>query len=178
MKLRVLVMAAVLLLGCEAPVNAPVSIKPIIEAGLVSPGAVRVDPNAVQVHIARALDSIEAQVEMTLRKVVQRVEGRAIARSGRDTEQTTTTVALEGSGWPLVAVAVAAVMAVGGIWWLRRKNKKLAGWTEAVTAGIKNLPPVHRTDVLNAIDGEVPDEVGFKRWLNARDLRATNHRTN
>jgi len=161
------------LFGCTTPVNAPVNVNPIVEAGLVGPGAVRVDPNAVQVQIAEALESIKAEVQVTLKNLTQRVEGKAYANSGRDTDQNVVSVALDGSGWPIVGIAAVGMALVAAIWWLRRKGNKLEGWTETLAGGIKSLPPAARNPVLDKLNGKFADEIGFKKWLDKRDLTAT-----
>ena len=160
------------LFGCTTPVNAPVNVTPTIEAGLVGPGAVRVDPNAVRVEVARALESVKAEVFVAMKNLTQRVEGKAYATAGRDTDQNVVSVALDGSGWPIVGVAAIGLGLVAGIWYLRNKGKKLEGWTETLAGGIKSLPPAARNPVLDQLNGKFADEVGFKKWLESRDLTA------
>ena len=167
------IIAAVLcLLGCDAPVNAPVTIDPVIESGLVSPGAVRVDPNAVQVAVLSALDTVEAQVEMTMRRLEQRAESRAVAKAGRDSTQTVTTIALDGSGWPLVGVGVICIGAIGAWWWYKRKANLTGGWLKDVTAQVKKMPAAQRDILTSQIDGRVRQEEAFKKWLQAQGLKA------
>ena len=160
------------LLGCDAPVNAPININPTVEAGLVSPGAVQVDPNAVQVAVLSALETVEAQVEMTMRRLEQRAESRADAKAGRDSTQTVTTVALDGSGWPLVGVGVICIGAVGAWWWYKRKAARTEGWLSDVTTQIQKLPAAQRNLLTGQIDGRVRQEAVFKKWLETRNLRA------
>jgi len=165
--------AIMLMVGCEAPVNAPVTVEPTIEAGLVSPGAVHVDPNAVQVSLGKVLDTVEAEVEMTLRKIEQRAESRANTRAGRDSRQTVTTVALEGSGWPLVGVGVICLGAMVGWFYYKHKSRRVENWLDDITTQIKRLPPTERKLLTKRIDGRVRKEAIFKKWLKAKGLAAS-----
>ena len=160
------------LLACDAPVNAPVAINPTIESGMVAPGAVQVDPNAVKVAVLGALETIEAEVEMTMRRLEQRADSRADAKAGRDSTQTVTTVALDGSGWPLVGVGVVCIGAVGAWWWYKRKANRAEGWLTDVTTQVKKLPTAQRDLLTGQIDGRVRQEAAFKKWLLARKLKA------
>ena len=179
MKTIWLMIIPMILLGCDAPINAPVTVTPnvqpgavVVESGLVSPGAVRIDPNAVGVEILGALESVDPQLAAIIKNSEQKADGQAYANAQRDSKQNVITVTLDGSGWPLVGVGVICVGAVAGWLWYRRKARLTGGWLEDVATQVQKLPTQPKKNLIDQISGRVRDEEKFKKWLAKSGLRA------
>ena len=179
MKTIWLMIVPIILLGCTTPVNAPVSVEPavqpgavVVESGLVSPGAVNVDPNAVRVEILKALESVDPQLAAVIRNDEQRADGQAYADTQGDSSQNVVTVILDGSGWPLVGVGVVCVGAVVGWWYYRRRAGMTGGWLADIAAQVQRLPADQKKNIIDRISGRVRNEKRLKDWLRLRGLRA------
>ena len=179
MKTIWLMIVPIILLGCTTPVNAPVSVDPVVqpgavvvESGLVSPGAVRVDPNAVRVEVLENVKSVNPQLAAIIRNSDQRADGQAYADTQGDSSQNVVTVSLDGSGWPLVGVGVVCVGAVVGWWYYRRKAGMTSGWLADIASQVQRLPADQKKNIIDRISGRVRDEKRLKSWLTLRGLRA------
>lgn len=177
--MKMMWLVPLILLGCDAPVNAPVTISPnvqpgaiTVESGLVSPGAVNVDPNAVKVEILKALESVDPQLAAVIHDSQQKAEGQAYANPGGDSNQNVVTITLDGSGWPLVGIGTICITAMVGWVYYRHKAKLTGGWLADVAAQVKSLPADPRRFLLDNIRGRVKQEPQFKKWLKTKGLKA------
>ena len=183
MKTIWLMIIPLILVACDAPVNvpihAPVSVEPnvqpgavIVESGMVAPGAVNIDPNAVKVSVLGALQSAKAELAAVIRNSEQKADGEAYASTGGDSKQSVVTVTLDGSGWPLVGVGVICIGAVAGWLWYRHKAEQTGGWLSDVATQVQTLPAQPKKTLIDQISGRVRDEKRFKEWLSKGGLRA------
>jgi len=174
MRLMTTWIVALFLVGCGQPA---VQVTPTVESGVVAPGAVKVDPNAVTVRIADSLERIEGKVTIALKAIQQTAQTTGTSTAGHDATQTQTTVTLDGSGWPLVGVGALAIAAVVGWVYYVRRAKLSEGWLTSVAGQVKAMPKAERDTVLEGLAGNVPDEAKFKAWLDKRQLRADKEAT-